>query len=647
MASTGNHQSNHLPVKFPANHPLVLSVAKTNTQNWTLQSHTGDNLDIGAPGHGVPVLNYQPKYNPQHTADKYVMQSGTSLAAPFVAGVAGLMLSINPCLDNEEVYNILKRRADRVNPYNSTTGLGYRYWDNIKKPGHSMDIGYGRVNAEQAVNTAEAMKENSLDLYIKDHYNDFGYAQSYADTSFFDHWSDIWVREQPDGHIHQEMEEIEYTISQPAYVYVRVRNKSCAASTGADSLKLYWTKFSSVSSWPQNWNGQQPTVGNKIGEVAIPPLAAGEDTILQFTWTITAQQSQQWGNCLMARIVSIADPITSDPNLAVEIRNNNNIAIRNLQILNIFPGKMKPIVDGVEYPHGVHGLVGLSDNGVTTPVDLHLDVPYHSYGIPITEDAEVKLIVSEEFWQVFQATQPTDWEGIEIAGERELLINSPHARIRNLEFAAGQRCSVYVGFSFLTDEVDSTYLYSYHISQYQDGNLGAGMHFNIGRVDRSKFEADAGPDQFIHQGQSAQLQASDIGEPATYNWYDSADSLFYSGKSPTVSPEVTEQYKLEVIAEADLYKDYDEVEVVVNPYAIISVSPNSASNEVNIAYDADEANVAYLIVQPISGGSGSSYNLSTTQGEKTIMVSNYVSGAYAVLLVCDGIVVDSALLTIQ
>ena len=59
---------------------------------------------------------------------------GTSLSAPIVAGVAALVISVNPSLTGAQVQDILRKSAD---------DLGAPGWD----PGY----GWGRVNAYKAV----------------------------------------------------------------------------------------------------------------------------------------------------------------------------------------------------------------------------------------------------------------------------------------------------------------------------------------------------------------------------------------------------------------------------------------------------------------------------------------------------------------
>ena len=74
---------------------------------------------------------------------------GTSHSCPVVAGVAALLLSINPNLTPQQVFNILTSSADKVG--------GYAYTN-----GRCNQMGYGRVNAFAAVQAAAATCVNSF-----------------------------------------------------------------------------------------------------------------------------------------------------------------------------------------------------------------------------------------------------------------------------------------------------------------------------------------------------------------------------------------------------------------------------------------------------------------------------------------------------
>jgi subtilisin family serine protease len=70
----------------------------------------------------------------------------TSSACAGVAGVAALIISRNPNLRWNEVKEIIKRSCDKIDPEGS----------NYDVSGHSLYLGYGRVNAEKAVQLADA-----------------------------------------------------------------------------------------------------------------------------------------------------------------------------------------------------------------------------------------------------------------------------------------------------------------------------------------------------------------------------------------------------------------------------------------------------------------------------------------------------------
>ncbi len=634
VAASGNNNGTSFPVIYPANHPLVISVANSNINDVTQQTHTGLQLDIAAPGHQIPIMDPQ-GFGP------YAIQTGSSFSSPLVGGTAGLMLSVNECLNNEEIGNILKVTADTVG------GFNYNY--DPDRPGHSLRMGYGRVDAKEAVDVAEAMRTNNADLYMKDRVNDFGYPNSYPFFYYFDNSPDIWVREFADGYTNQTHQSPEYDSLRPVWVYVKVRNKGCSASDGTERLKLYWSKGSSNASWPQNWDGTNPALGDLIQDIALPVIEAGRDTIFQIPWTIIPEVGElQWGTCLLARIESTNDPITVVPGyLAGDVYNNNNIAMRNLTVVDASPGKTNYVHNGNTYPHGKHMLVGVASeedpgNGA---VDIWLDVPEIFSGPSIVEAAEVTLKLGNRAWELFLQTDMGAHEGIEVAGEQLLYVSSPHARIKNLNFIPGERDTIYVGFSFLTDAMDEKKRFNYHISEHrgeEDDLLMGAMHFKISTEERVDFQADAGPDYVIQQNETANPMAADINEPATYNWYDGKDSLIYTGKHPNLQPAQSETYTLEVIADADLYKDYDEMRVLVNPYAINSLNPNPTTNDLTVQYDADEATSAYLMVFALTNPNASNnYTLNTQNTSITFSCASLSAGAYTVVLVCDGQIVAS------
>lgn len=85
---------------------------------------------------------------------------GTSAACPLVAGVAALMLGANPKLTWAEIKEILAGTADKIDPAGSsfTDRFGHTRSTQYNSGGHSPAYGYGRVNADKAVQEAMRRK---------------------------------------------------------------------------------------------------------------------------------------------------------------------------------------------------------------------------------------------------------------------------------------------------------------------------------------------------------------------------------------------------------------------------------------------------------------------------------------------------------
>lgn len=118
-------------------HPDILVVGSiTSSGNKAGSSSYGEKLDVVAPGSDIwsTYPNNTVGYN-----------SGTSMAAPHVAGIASLILSQNPNLTRKEVVDIIERTARKVGGYSYTTNSG--------RPNGAWNtyMGYGLVDAYSAL----------------------------------------------------------------------------------------------------------------------------------------------------------------------------------------------------------------------------------------------------------------------------------------------------------------------------------------------------------------------------------------------------------------------------------------------------------------------------------------------------------------
>lgn len=604
-------------------------------QNGTNGTHSHyPDVDLCSPGYNT--MSAQPTDCGANEWPYYGSSSGTSFATPIVAGVAALMYSVNPCMTPAWCQDILKNTTDPI----------------VDAANFPNGVGTGRVNAYKAVKEAQNSHSTSLDLYIKDRPEDFG------DEQFPYHWQadrdesvDIWVRNQQDGFENQEHQEPEYQSSTPVYVYVRVRNKSCVDATGNEDLSLYWSKASSWSSWPQNWDGSQPTIGDQIGSINLGNLAAGKDTILEFTWNILNPYiHQNWTSCLLARIEnSTTDLITIHPGrLDDDVFFNNNIALRNVTVIDIAPGIAPPgRIGEVYFPHGKYMFIGNVQQQAER-INIKFSVSADSLKKSLIREAEVKIILDDVGWNLLEA-ELINRNDIKILREKEILLLADTVIISKVLFPANTRIPIYVGFSFLIEKITEQQNFEYHVRQFldSDASLLGGVHFEINRYERNPFKANAGGDKVIKEGESVAISAIPISESATYNWYDQEGNLIYEGSAFSISPEISRKYRLEVITDADGFKDYDEMEVKVNPLWIESLSPNPAQNEVNVVYQAEDASSAYIMIMNQTGTLSQNYIIDTNQSSQLIDVSSYYTGIYTIILVCDGVARDAKNLVIQ
>ncbi|MDI6791398.1 MAG: S8 family serine peptidase [bacterium] len=126
IAAAGNSSSSS-PF-YPAAAGNVLAVAATGSNDSKASfSNYGDWIDVSAPGTGI----YSTLFD-----NTYASWSGTSMAAPFVAGLGGLIFSQNPDWDRERVAQQIKDTADNIDSIN---------------PSYAGLLGSGRINAYQAL----------------------------------------------------------------------------------------------------------------------------------------------------------------------------------------------------------------------------------------------------------------------------------------------------------------------------------------------------------------------------------------------------------------------------------------------------------------------------------------------------------------
>jgi thermitase len=139
VAAAGN-QSSNAPF-YPAWLPNVVAVSATDS-NDTVASFSNYGPDIAVAAPGVSILSTVPTFD---NPSGYAEDTGTSMAAPHVSAIAGLVLSVAPVLTNTQVVQAIERGA---------TAIG--------EVCPSIFYGYGRVDAAGALTAAETIASAGL-----------------------------------------------------------------------------------------------------------------------------------------------------------------------------------------------------------------------------------------------------------------------------------------------------------------------------------------------------------------------------------------------------------------------------------------------------------------------------------------------------
>ena len=140
VAAAGNDGAE--VINYPCAYPSVICVAATDLDDKIASFSTrGSWITLAAPG--KDILSTVPTGICDHcAASGYGTLSGTSMASPMVAGVAGLILSVNPTFTRAQVASKLTSTVNNIDALN---------------PSYIGKFGAGRVNALQALSVRPAV----------------------------------------------------------------------------------------------------------------------------------------------------------------------------------------------------------------------------------------------------------------------------------------------------------------------------------------------------------------------------------------------------------------------------------------------------------------------------------------------------------
>lgn len=148
VVSSAGNTSNQLK-NYPASYDGVLAVGRTNQYDRIDASCYGTTVDVMAPG--TTILSTWCSIIQGDRTSSFSLKSGTSMASPLVAGLAGLVFSHFPGYSPEQVLEQIRVNCEDIYSINSATVYQYK-------------LGKGRVNAYNALNNTNSVAVRASDV---------------------------------------------------------------------------------------------------------------------------------------------------------------------------------------------------------------------------------------------------------------------------------------------------------------------------------------------------------------------------------------------------------------------------------------------------------------------------------------------------
>lgn len=332
--------------------------------------------------------------------------TGSSFAAPVVAGVAGLLLSTSPGLSRIEIQRLLQDTADKVQPSTAS----YREVNGFSRPpSGEATHGYGRINAYEAVHIVAPVVAGGgansglggVDVFVRDNDLDWGNTEQPSSTlfdsprGFVPHWNsaDMKVDAPPfstlpiDSAGFEALNDEDPVSGAVNRVYVRVRNRGPNpansvtvklhwAFAGAGMPPLpgdFWTSFPNNSSDTSSWKpiAAQTITGLAYSGASVAGTPADPAKILRFDFAAPEFDSSlpnPTHYCLFAVINSPQDPVSAQTIASTNVDDisprDNNITQRNVMLVPLTNLNPFAFLMNVGNPFGR-----------AIEIKLHLDAP--------------------------------------------------------------------------------------------------------------------------------------------------------------------------------------------------------------------------------------------------------------------------------
>ena len=389
MSTTGNGYRDDCAANDLSSLESVIAISASNNVDTRTPSGYGDCMAVLAPtdhegatdeeGNTVGTLwpmstdrlgrdGYNSEHHPSNCSSSELVDlsysfcaNGTSYAAPLVAGVAGLMKSVNGALTPQRIRQLLQDTADKIDPdaadYDHNTGFSDLF-------------GYGRVNQYEGMKVLGRKAvggHEDVDLFLRDSEFDWGNTEQPSNLRMGNPRTVVLEQQSPAIKIDappfepvapitfeafEDFDDEEPHAATTNRVYVLVRNRGGNIATdvriklavGASSMPMpqaFWND-SSPEQYPEaGWTavatGAIASIGYSGASIATRPGDGARVAALDFDApAIELSRSETRDFTLVAVVYSADDPVLDHSMVMAAPHQiapqDNNITVRNIRL---------------------------------------------------------------------------------------------------------------------------------------------------------------------------------------------------------------------------------------------------------------------------------------------------------------------------
>jgi len=442
--------------------------------------------DIASVGQLIAPIDRDLNNNP--SGPLYGPVAGTSFSSPVVAGACALLFQCRgPWASWGNLRQILQNRA-------GTTGLTI--------PSDAFGSGFLQLE------TACSAPASDVDVWIKDHPLDNGVQPFTGPVA--------WMS--PDIQLYDKngVNPVLNAIYDPTnrynhQVFVTVRNRGTQKARNTE-VYFYWADPATQIPFPNEWRTSgiyadaASGFANQTNKIVISELAAGANETVAFAWAPpmpSASINTDGHFCLLVRVENAADPSLVESWTGYLLADRNNIAQRNLLVVEAAGTPQNPSSRGF-YIVGTKGIDGLSIRK-DFPATVELTLPART--LPWREGALLERngprpnCPSEHDWidtlrrslvgqQVEDLTAVVGANSLELRdGLARIGFSGERLFVPRLRASADERVQARIGFP---EPVRLSRQPEVHVMQLSDGNMVGGVTIHP-RMRRSGGRATKSP----------------------------------------------------------------------------------------------------------------------------------------------------------